>query len=320
MRKSETKLYYAADVHGSTTCFHKFINAAAFYGANVLVLGGDVTGKSALFIRDLGGGQGYTCSFLGKDYVFTTQSELDNFRKLVKGAGYYPYVAKQDEIDACHADPAQMEAVFEQMMRTSIEEWIAFAEERLKGKGVSCYIMAGNDDPEFIDQLLRQGDIVQNPDGAVVRLDEWHQMASCGYSNPTPWDSPRECTEQQLTAKIDAMMADVADPAHAILNIHVPPFDSGLDDAPVLLEGQKVKQTMGQVEIAPAGSTAVAAAIRKYGFQLSLHGHIHEAHAIKKIGNTVAINPGSDYGEGALHGALVTFKGEKLASYQLVTG
>ena len=318
MKKSATKLYFAADVHGSSTCFRKFINAAAFYGADVLVLGGDVTGKSALFIEDLTGS--YTCNFLGKDYLFATQAELADFEKLVKGAGYYPYVAKRDEIDACRADEAMMEATFEKMMRASITEWMALAEERLKGKGVRCYIMAGNDDPQFVDEMLRQGDIVQNPEDRVIHLDDFHDLVSCGYSNPTPWNSPRECSEAELTRKIDAMMVAVSDPAHAVLAAHVPPYDSGLDDAPVLLEGQKVKQTMGQAEFAPAGSTAVAAAIRQYGFQVSLHGHIHEAHAIKKIGNTIAINPGSDYGEGTLHGALVTFRNEKLASYQLVSG
>jgi len=318
--KTETKLYFAADVHGSTKCFRKFINAGAFYGAQVLVLGGDITGKSALFIRRLDSGTAWDCNFLGQDYSLTTQSELDDFEKLVKTAGYYPYVATQDEIDECHHDSAKMDAVFASMMRTSIDEWMAFAEERLKGTGIRCYIMAGNDDPEFIDEMLRHGDIVQNPEGRVIRLDEYHEMVSCGYSNRTPWDSPRECDEDELKRKIDAMMADVRDPAHCVLAAHVPPYASGLDDAPVLLEGQKVKSTMGQAELAPAGSTAVLDAIRQYGFQVSLHGHIHEAHAIKKIGNTIAINPGSDYGEGVLHGALVTFRNEKLASYQLVSG
>jgi len=318
MKKAELRLYFAADVHGSTKCFRKFINAGAFYDAGVLVLGGDITGKSALFIRDDGGR--YSCNFLGQDYAFGTKAELDDFQKLVKTAGYYPYVAAQDEIDECHASPTRMEDVFAGLMRASIEEWMSFAEERLKGTGIRCYIMAGNDDPAFIDEMLRQGDIVQNPEGRVIRLDDWHEMVSCGYSNPTPWDSPRECGEDKLKQMIDAMMAGVADPAHCVLAAHVPPFASGLDDAPVLLEGQKVKSNMGQAEFAPAGSTAVLEAIKQYGFQVSLHGHIHEAHAIKKIGQTVAINPGSDYGEGTLHGALVTFKQEKLAGYQLVSG
>jgi len=320
MKNGQTKLYFAADVHGSTMCFHKFINAAAFYDADVLLLGGDVTGKSALFIVDHGTGATFSCNYLGKEYFFETQSELGDFCKLVKSAGYYPYVARQDDIDACFADPKTMQSVFDLLMRESVEEWMAFAEDRLQGKGVRCYLMAGNDDPEFINEMLGQGTIVQNPEDRVIHLDDWHEMISLGYSNRTPWDSPRELDEPELKARIDAMMTMVTDPSHAVLNVHVPPYGSGLDDAPVLLDGLKVKQTMGQIETAPAGSTAVMDAILQYGFQLSLHGHIHECHAIKKIGNTIAMNPGSDYGEGALHGALITFRKEKLAGYQLVSG
>jgi len=39
-----------------------------------------------------------------------------------------------------------------------------------------------------------------------------------------------------------------------------------------------------------------------------------------KIGRTTAINPGSEYGDGNLRGALVNLKGSKLLSYQLVNG
>lgn len=38
-------IFFATDIHGSNVCWKKFVNAGKFYGANVLVLGGDVTGK-----------------------------------------------------------------------------------------------------------------------------------------------------------------------------------------------------------------------------------------------------------------------------------
>ena len=41
---SEVKMFFASDLHGSNVCFKKFINGAQFYGADVLVLGGDLTG------------------------------------------------------------------------------------------------------------------------------------------------------------------------------------------------------------------------------------------------------------------------------------
>ena len=35
-------LFFATDLHGSEVCFRKFVNAARFYNADVLVLGGDI--------------------------------------------------------------------------------------------------------------------------------------------------------------------------------------------------------------------------------------------------------------------------------------
>ncbi|MBD0289951.1 MAG: metallophosphoesterase, partial [Thermoleophilia bacterium] len=39
------RIFYAGDIHGSERLWRKFLNAAAFYEADVLVLGGDLTGK-----------------------------------------------------------------------------------------------------------------------------------------------------------------------------------------------------------------------------------------------------------------------------------
>ena len=39
------KMFFATDIHGSEICWRKFLNAAAFYKADLVVLGGDVTGK-----------------------------------------------------------------------------------------------------------------------------------------------------------------------------------------------------------------------------------------------------------------------------------
>ena len=39
-------LYYASDIHGSDRLWRKFVNAGRFYGADVLVMGGDLAGKA----------------------------------------------------------------------------------------------------------------------------------------------------------------------------------------------------------------------------------------------------------------------------------
>jgi uncharacterized protein len=69
----------------------------------------------------------------------------------------------------------------------------------------------------------------------------------------------------------------------------------------------------------PVGSTAVRDAIMKHQPLLSLHGHIHESRGIQKMGRTMAINPGSVYGEGILQGVIVEL-GPEDVRYSLTTG
>ena len=35
------RIYFATDIHGSEVCWRKFLNAARFYQADKLILGGD---------------------------------------------------------------------------------------------------------------------------------------------------------------------------------------------------------------------------------------------------------------------------------------
>jgi len=72
----------------------------------------------------------------------------------------------------------------------------------------------------------------------------------------------------------------------------------------------------------PVGSTAVRDSINKHQPLLSLHGHIHESRRIKRMGRTLAINPGSVYGDGVLQGAVVELdvKKAKIVRYLLVNG
>ena len=58
-------LFYAADMHGSERVWRKFLNAAQFYGAEVLVLGGDITGKILVPVLEERLGH-YAASVFGK--------------------------------------------------------------------------------------------------------------------------------------------------------------------------------------------------------------------------------------------------------------
>jgi Icc-related predicted phosphoesterase len=53
---------------------------------------------------------------------------------------------------------------------------------------------------------------------------------------------------------------------------------------------------------------------------LGLHGHIHESRGLEKIGRTLCINPGSEYGEGILRGCIVNLGRDDIKSYLLTRG
>src|SRR5215469_4580999 len=313
-----TTIYYASDVHGSNRCFRKFLNAAKFYKAQVLVMGGDVLGKAIIFLEETKPGV-YITKERGQRLELTSQDDVREFEKIAADKGMYTYRCREGEREALHAS-GEVDSIFERLMKERLIEWIALADERLAGTGVRCYIMGGNDDPPEVLSVLDTGRIVRNPEGAPVELDEISEMISLGWSNPTPWNTPRECSEDELAQRIDALMAQVKRSEALVMNLHVPPFKSGLDDAPELNADLKVQSNLGQTRFKPVGSTAVRAAIERYQPLLGLHGHIHEAHASCKIGRTVCINPGSDYSEGVLHGVLATLQKGKLRGHQMVSG
>jgi Icc-related predicted phosphoesterase len=77
---------------------------------------------------------------------------------------------------------------------------------------------------------------------------------------------------------------------------------------------------MGGIEPAAVGSTAVREAIERHQPVLSLHGHVHESRGTAKIGRTLAINPGSEYNQGLLRGAIVQLNKGKVKMHQLTAG
>ncbi len=313
-----TRLYFATDLHGSSKCFRKFLNAGPAYGADVLVLGADLAGKAIQGIVGAPGGR-WRCRFVGTDHDVAEGPELDALEKLIEDHGYYPYRAEPGELETRQA-AGTLDALFLELMSARLRSWLALADERLRPKGIPLYFMLGNDDPVALRPILDEAPWGTHAEGRVVPLDDDHEMLSWGYSNITPFHSHREQTEPELSASIQAMVHDLRDPSRAVFNLHVPPIDSGLDDAPMLDADLTVQQSLGQVKFAPAGSSAVRQAILSAQPLLGLHGHIHESAGIRRIGRTIAINPGSDYVTGALNGTLVTLERDKVATHQLVRG
>jgi Icc-related predicted phosphoesterase len=313
---SRTRIFFASDIHGSERCWRKFLNAGKFFGANVLVMGGDITGK--LIIPLVRRGDRYRCTF-HRAYNVSEGSELDDLERAIRDAGYYPVRMTPDEVQAMQSKQLQEEK-FRDVMIREFERWLEIASEKLAGTDIRCFVSPGNDDLHELDHLLRSQTVVETPDEGRVMVDDEHEMIGIGFSTPTPWHTERECSEEEYAAKIDLLAAQVERMETAIFDIHCPPFDSGLDMAPQITRDLKPVTILGQPQTKPVGSTAVRAGIERYQPLLGLHGHVHESKGIVKIGRTVCINPGSEYTEGVLAGALVNVNGEKVDSFQLVTG
>ncbi|MBN2205010.1 MAG: metallophosphoesterase [Thermoleophilia bacterium] len=320
-----TKLFFVTDVHGSETTFRKFVNSGAFYGVDVLVLGGDIAGKMVVPILDLGSGR-YRATIQSITHELQGDDEVAAFVKRAGKLGTYTTVVTVDEYDALEADAARVDTLYHELATERMARWIEFAEERLAGSGIRCYITGGNDDaPDILEPLTtHEGENVVACEGKAVTIDDdGHLMLSTGLSNPTPWATPREVPDEDLAATIEEIVAGHDDFSRAIFNFHAPPKDSTLDTAAELdwsTDPPKVVTSGGTPVMYGAGSAAVRAAIEKHQPLLSLHGHIHESRGQTTIGRTVAVNPGSEYGEGLLRGALVTLAGDRVENVQLTSG
>jgi len=312
------RLFYAGDVHGSRVCWKKFINAAAHYPADVLVMGGDLTGKALVPIVRTADGS-YSAEVIGELRLARTEEELEQLRQAISSNGMYSLMVDEAEAERLAADPALREAALEKALLEELRLWVDLADERLAGTGTRAYVIPGNDDPWSVDAVLAAGKCVDACDEAV-RIVGAHELLSFGYSNRTPWHTPRELEEEEIYSRLKALAEQLESPRRAIFNIHVPPYESSLDTALEVDQDLRYVTKGGRPHEIPTGSPAVRQIIEESQPLLSLHGHIHESRGLSQIGSTLAINPGSDYGSGHLEGCLVHLAPDRVVNRYLVSG
>ena len=311
------RVFFATDIHGSEICWRKFLNAAAFYKADAVVRGGDVTGKVMVPITEH---NGYWQVVLGDETVrMETREELAEIERRIRNRGSYPAIMPPDELTELSRDEGAVDRRFSKEMISSLDRWLDMADGKLKGGEIPCLLNGGNDDIWEIDDVIEQSPCVTFGEGKMIDLGGFH-LVSMGWTNPTPWNTFREAPEEELAAKIEAVVSQVPDMERAIFNFHAPPYGTGLDEAPSL--DATLRPIHGGAVMKPVGSTAVRDAIDRYQPMLGVHGHIHESRGIKKMGRTLAINPGSVYGDGVLQGAVLELdpKKAKVSKYLLVNG
>jgi Icc-related predicted phosphoesterase len=309
------KVFFASDVHGSTTCFRKLVNSAEFYKADVVLMGGDMAGKALVPL--IANGSSWMANYSGSTFELETLEEAAEFERRIATVGGYTLRTDTDFVDQLRGDQELVESTLRGLILERTEELVALAAGRLAGTGRRLLIGLGNDDFDEMIPLLDNGPVSYAGDG-LVDLGEL-TLASLGFSNPTPWHTNRELTEDEMAARL-AEILEKADPARTIFNIHVPPYDSGLDSAPRLDETLQIKLEGGEPDMVPVGSTAVARAIADFQPIASLHGHIHEGRGTMTIGRTTVVNPGSEYDQASLLGAILDIRRNKKLQCQLVSG
>jgi Icc-related predicted phosphoesterase len=311
------RIFFATDVHGSEVCWRKFLNAGKFHKADVLIMGGDMTGKAMVPI--VADGSSWRLSLQDQEHVLGTEDEVQAMEKRILDRGYYPIRLSREEVLAWEADPVLVDARFKAEMVAAVQRWMDLADERLKGTSIRCVVSPANDDIFELDPIIDAAERVDLGEGNTIDLDGF-TMVSTGWANTTPWNTYRELPDDQLKVKIDGLLSGVSDLHRAIFNFHAPPYGSNLDNAPKL--DADMRYVSGGQALIPVGSHAVRDAIAEYGPVLSLHGHIHEGRGAVKLGRTLAVNPGSTYEDGVLQAAIVDLDTKKgsVKRYLLING
>lgn len=317
----ETRVFFVSDIHASEKCWRKFLAAPGFYRADVIVVGGDITGKFIVPIVRTSNGSWTVRNFLGREHHVESEEALRRLEADIADTGQYAFRTTLEEYARYEGDQPEIDGLFRRLAVERARRWLDMAEDRLSGAGVRCLVSGGNDDVFEIDEVLASSRVVENPDGRVLELDAGVELIGVGYGNPTPWNCPRDIPEPELARKIDEVAGRVANTDRAIFSLHVPPYGSGLDFAPKLDAELRMVLSGAGPEMVPVGSTAVRDAIVRYRPMLGLHGHIHESRGVRRLGPTTVANPGSEYGEGVLNGVLIDIDARKgIVNVQLTSG
>ena len=309
------KIFYAADLHAGETAFRKFTNAGKFYNADIVINGGDFTGKMVVPIVENNGV--FTCRYYGSTVKIKKASELPDLKKNLRDAGFYPYVISEEILNRLNVD--DVERIIKEKQIEVLRQWIDLADKRFKKVNIPCIIIPGSMDAFYLDDLFNSGSYVQNGDGRIIEFNGY-EILSIGGGKPSVFKHPREFSEEELADKINELVKKVKDMNKCIFNIHVPPYDTDLDQGVLYDEELKPVLDGDSLATAPSGSKAVREAIEKYQPLLSLHGNVHESRGVTQIGRTICINAGTDYDQGMLRGALIDVDSEGKISYTLTAG
>ena len=196
------KILNVSDIHGSETCYRKFLNALVLYKADVGILCGDLSGKMINPIVKQADGS-YLTTLMGQNRRAETEEELKSLEKDIALIGNYYFRTDPDEMAELRAEgktiegrideratkislsAGKIDSLFEKLVLERLQHWMELAEQRLKGKNIDVFMTAGNDDLLAVDSVIDNSSVFVNPDLKKVFVKEY-EMISLSWSNPTP--------------------------------------------------------------------------------------------------------------------------------------
>ena len=135
--------------------------------------------------------------------------------------------------------------------------------------------LSGNlDQPEVIDFLREEAVSLHGESRRIGDLG----IFGCGGSNRTPFHTPTELSEEEISSLLERGHAAVADAPRLLMVCHTPPAQTATDR---VAGGQHV------------GSPAVRAFIEMRQPEVCITGHIHESAGADRIGRTTVVNAGA---------------------------
>jgi uncharacterized protein len=314
------RIFYSVDVHGADTVWRKWISAISMYECDCLMLCGDLAGKALVPLIDFGKGY-YKSGYYGREVKLKTEEEMLDWEQKLANGGIYSCRINKKELDDLQKHPEKVDEIMKREVVKRMNSWLDLLCEKIDTSKVLSIVMPGNDDPIELDEAIK-GHADRNiiyPTDKVVDLGG-HELISLEYVTPTPWDTPRETSEDGIREMLETKVSWIKDVPNSIWNIHCPPKDTDIDLAPQLSKELKVQSGAEGVKMIHVGSQGVRDVIEKYQPLMGLHGHIHESSGFTFINKTLCVNPGSEYGEGLLRGFIIELTPTEIVKYWKVQG
>lgn len=309
------RLLFASDPHGSTAVFRKAQVQAEKHRVDMLVLGGDLQGKFiAPIIQDVNG-------VVWEDPITgiprrTPRASINEAVDRIASVGGYGLPVSSDDV-AMLSNDSYMGATLVSLAKERLASWVSELDAFARRTGIVTMLNPGNDDDPQLDSLLGASPRVLCCEGRVIEACGF-EFAGIADVLPTPWHTPRELSEDEIRQRLEVIIPPKRSRvAPLVLCAHTPPFASGLDTAPLLDVRLTPKILAGATQSTAVGSKAIREFLETRGaVPLSLHGHIHEAGGFARIGRTLCLNPGSEYGRGILWYFVVEIEGREVKAFR----